>query len=51
MNAHTAGTTNGSHDGAGSERLQDLLIISSFGFWALMLGFMPVAGFRMLMGV
>ena len=25
------------------ERMQDALMVSSFGFWAMMLGFVPVA--------
>ena len=31
------------------ERLQDLLIVSSFGLWALLLGFAPVLVFGLLM--
>jgi len=30
--------------------MHDLLIVSSFGLWALLLGFAPVLAFRMLMG-
>ncbi len=33
-----------------SERVQDLLMISSFGFWAVLLGVMPVLAFYTLMG-
>jgi len=28
--------------------LRDFLIVSSFGFWAVLLGFMPVAAIHML---
>jgi hypothetical protein len=30
------------------ETTRDLLIVSSFGFWAVLLGFMPVAAIHML---
>jgi hypothetical protein len=30
------------------ERVQDILMVSSFGFWAVMLGFMPVATIHFL---
>ena len=30
------------------ETLQDILMVSSFGFWAVMLGFMPVATIHFL---
>jgi len=30
------------------ESLQDFLMVSSFGFWAMMLGFLPVATFHFL---
>ena len=30
------------------ETMRDLLIVSSFGFWAVLLGFMPVAVIHML---
>jgi hypothetical protein len=33
-----------------SERLQDFLLISSFGFWAVLLGFFPVLAYHGLMG-
>jgi hypothetical protein len=31
------------------ERLQDLLMLSSFGFWAVLLGFAPVLAYHSLM--
>lgn len=30
------------------ESMQDVLLVSSFGFWAMMLGFVPVATFHFL---
>jgi len=30
------------------ESMQDFLMVSSFGFWAMMLGFLPVATFHFL---
>ena len=30
------------------ERMQDILMVSSFGFWAMMLGFVPVATIHFL---
>ena len=33
-----------------SQEMQDVLLVSSFGLWATLLGFMPVMAFRMLMG-
>jgi hypothetical protein len=33
-----------------SERMQDLLLVSSFGLWAMLLGLTPVLAFHMLMG-
>ena len=33
-----------------SERVQDFLLVSSFGLWAVLLGLMPVLAFRLLMG-
>ena len=30
--------------------MQDLLIVSSFGLWALLLGLAPVLAFRLLTG-
>jgi hypothetical protein len=35
---------------ARSERMQDLLLVSSFGLWAALLGLSPVLAFRLLMG-
>jgi hypothetical protein len=32
------------------EGVQDLLMVSSFGFWAMMLGFVPVATIHFLAG-
>jgi len=32
------------------QKKQDLLLVSSFGLWALLLGFSPVLAFRLLMG-
>jgi hypothetical protein len=33
-----------------AEAFQDALMVSSFGFWALLLGFVPVVAFCMLRG-
>lgn len=33
---------------AARERIGDFLLVSSFGFWALLLGFLPVAAIHML---
>jgi len=33
-----------------SQGVQDLLLVSSFGLWAVLLGLMPVLAFRLLMG-
>ncbi len=33
-----------------AEAVQDLLLVSSFGLWAVLLGLAPVLGFRLLMG-
>jgi hypothetical protein len=33
-----------------SQGMQDVLLVSSFGLWATLLGFMPVMAFRILMG-
>ncbi len=33
-----------------AKKRQDLLLVSSFGLWALLLGFSPVLAFRLLMG-
>jgi len=35
---------------ARGERMQDLLLVSSFGLWAALLGLSPVLAFRLLMG-
>ena len=32
-----------------SERIKDLLLVSSFGLWAVLLGLSPVLAFHMLM--
>ena len=32
------------------ETIQDVLMVSSFAFWALLLGFAPVLGIAMLAG-
>jgi hypothetical protein len=42
--------TNQANNSARSEKLQDLLMLSSFGFWAVLLGFAPVLAFHSLMG-
>ncbi len=33
-----------------SEAVRDLLLVSSFGLWAALLGLVPVLAFRLLMG-
>jgi hypothetical protein len=33
-----------------SQGMQDLLLVSSFGLWAALLGLAPVLTFRLLMG-
>jgi hypothetical protein len=33
-----------------TERMQDLLLVSSFDLWAVLLGLMPVLTLRLLMG-
>lgn len=33
-----------------AERMQDVLLVSSFGLWAAVLGFSPVLAFRFLTG-
>jgi hypothetical protein len=35
---------------ARTERMQDFLLVSSFGLWAAVLGLAPVLAFRLLMG-
>ncbi len=37
------------NNSARAERLQDLLMLSSFGFWAVLLGFAPVVAYHSLM--
>ena len=32
-----------------AERMQDLLLVSSFGLWAVLLGLSPVLAFHLLM--
>lgn len=34
---------------ARAEKLRDLLMVSSFGFWAMLLGFAPVVAYHSLM--
>lgn len=34
---------------ARTERMQDLLLVSSFGLWATLLGLAPVLAYRVLM--
>jgi hypothetical protein len=34
---------------ARAEKLQDLLMLSSFGFWTVLLGFAPVFAYHSLM--
>jgi hypothetical protein len=41
--------TNHTKNSARSERLQDLLMLSSFGFWTVLLGFVPVFAYHSLM--
>jgi hypothetical protein len=36
--------------GARAETINDLLVVSSFGLWAALLGFAPVMAIRLLMG-
>ena len=33
-----------------AQRMQDVILVSSFGFWAAMLGLAPVLTFKMLIG-
>ena len=35
---------------ARAEAVQDLLLVSSFGLWAMLLGLAPVLAFRFVMG-
>jgi hypothetical protein len=41
--------TNQANKSALAEKLQDFLMLSSFGFWAVLLGFMPVLAYHSLM--
>jgi hypothetical protein len=41
--------TNHTTNSARSEKLQDLLKLSSFGFWAVLLGLAPVLAYHSLM--
>jgi hypothetical protein len=41
---------NGRTKAARSEKMQDILLISSFGFWAVLLGFFPVLALYTLTG-
>jgi hypothetical protein len=40
----------GKLDSAYGEAVQDLLLVSSFGLWAVLLGLTPVLAFRLLIG-
>jgi hypothetical protein len=42
--------TAGHHASARAEAVQDLLLVSSFGLWALLLGLAPVLAFHLVMG-
>jgi hypothetical protein len=35
---------------AQAEAVRDLLLVSSFGLWAVLLGFVPVVAFHLVMG-
>ena len=35
---------------ANAEAVRDLLLVSSFGLWAMLLGFVPVIAFHLVMG-
>ncbi|HTB01712.1 MAG TPA: hypothetical protein VK804_14665 [Bradyrhizobium sp.] len=35
---------------AQAEAVRDLLLVSSFGLWAMLLGFVPVVAFHLVMG-
>jgi hypothetical protein len=41
--------TNQTTNSARSDKLQDLLMLSSFGFWAVLLGLAPVLAYHSLM--
>jgi hypothetical protein len=34
---------------ARAEKLQDLVILSAFGFWTVLLGFVPIVAYHSLM--
>jgi hypothetical protein len=40
----------GKPSSARAERVRDVLMLSSFGFWAVLLGLLPVLAFHALMG-
>jgi hypothetical protein len=40
----------GNPNSARAERVRDVLMISCFGFWAMLLGLMPVLAVHTLMG-
>ena len=40
----------GKLDSVYGESVQDLLLVSSFGLWAMLLGLAPVLAFRLLIG-
>jgi hypothetical protein len=40
----------GQQAAARAEAVQDLLLVSSFGLWAMLLGFAPVLAFHLLAG-
>ena len=41
--------TTQANNSARAEKLRDLLMVSSFGFWAMLLGFAPVVAYHSLM--
>jgi hypothetical protein len=49
MHTQGAGTAAFPRPASGETR-QDILIVASFGVWAMLLGFMPVVAWRVLMG-
>jgi hypothetical protein len=42
--------TNQARNYARAKQLQDLVMLSSFGFWTVLLGFAPVVAYHSLMG-
>ena len=48
MTTHITGNA-GYSNSVRAEKMQDLLLVSSFGLWAVLLGLMPVLAFRMLL--